>query len=350
MTNKTTYKKMITLLFIITVLTTAITCNPNLTGPYEDPPGRRDYTWTVDTLIVPEADDFYASRMWGSSPEDIWVCGFGSANCKLYHFDGKNWKGYPEIKGDFKGLYGFASNDVWLTGVYTVGRIDLWHFDGSSWKLKDTIRFPGTHSAHPTNIWGDSPGNVYLTGFVNEDTDGNFYGFIYKYNGLWWRNLNLPKVRVGFQVCRYKNEELVIRGTTDDEYIGKIYSYKNNKLKELYSGSLTVGFGVHFIKGHILIQIGTVFYEYTNGVMKLSVDLGENYYGGMWGRNPKDIFCDTKQGIGHFNGTDLVTLKETASAKETPFDALLFENKVVFWGWSLVSGVKNLIYTAELME
>ncbi|MDO8548583.1 MAG: hypothetical protein Q7S39_00325, partial [Ignavibacteria bacterium] len=66
-----------------------ISCNNNPFKPPDDPPGRRDYTWTVDTLNIPFTN---LTRIWGSSPMDVWAIGpGGDANKTIYHFDGEKW-------------------------------------------------------------------------------------------------------------------------------------------------------------------------------------------------------------------------------------------------------------------
>lgn len=62
---------------------------PNLVGPAEDKPGRRDYIWSVDTIKVYSR----VNDMWGSAPDDIWAINDGSpASNRICHFDGYNWR------------------------------------------------------------------------------------------------------------------------------------------------------------------------------------------------------------------------------------------------------------------
>ena len=69
--------------YIVIIISTLIffinwDCKKNPVGPENIQPGRRDYTWTVDTLTVPNGDLFYLFSLWGSSPTDIWAVGSGS--------------------------------------------------------------------------------------------------------------------------------------------------------------------------------------------------------------------------------------------------------------------------------
>jgi hypothetical protein len=53
-------------------------CN-TIEPPGEDTPGRRDYVWTVDTLMVPEGRSV-PSWMWGANENDIWAVGASYTN------------------------------------------------------------------------------------------------------------------------------------------------------------------------------------------------------------------------------------------------------------------------------
>jgi len=58
----------------------------NTTEPNDElNPGRRDYTWTVDTLAGLNNPRY---RMWGSSPTDIWATTGSNWNVSISHFDG----------------------------------------------------------------------------------------------------------------------------------------------------------------------------------------------------------------------------------------------------------------------
>ena len=85
-------RKLVNLLvFIFTFsfeLFTSAGCS-SATGPITSSPGRRDYTWTVDTLNIPYTMLGY---IWGSSPTDVWAVGPGGDLDKtIYHFTGEKW-------------------------------------------------------------------------------------------------------------------------------------------------------------------------------------------------------------------------------------------------------------------
>ena len=88
-------KKNILFFFSISsiILTTLLLFNTcNTTEPTDElKPGRRDYSWTVDTLKVPEGRSIPYS-MWGANENDVWAVGLSYLNAYcIWHFDGNSW-------------------------------------------------------------------------------------------------------------------------------------------------------------------------------------------------------------------------------------------------------------------
>ena len=79
-------KNLIRILFTISLLSLTNCKENSINGDDNLEPGRRDYTWTVDTLNIPFTS---LTRIWGSSPMDVWAIGpGGDADKTIYHFDG----------------------------------------------------------------------------------------------------------------------------------------------------------------------------------------------------------------------------------------------------------------------
>jgi len=158
------------------------------TEPEELTPGRRDYTWTVDTL---KAFNTYLMKMWGSSANDVWAIGHGSdLNNTIWHYDGNDWT----TDGISRGLnpwciYGFAQNDVWIGGAD--GKI--WHYDGSRWSEKlsynEQINFQ-YYDIIFMDIWGETPDDVYAVGLTM--TSDNYQAAIMMhYDGSKWSRVDI---------------------------------------------------------------------------------------------------------------------------------------------------------------
>jgi hypothetical protein len=78
--------KKIFLAIISLTLISFNTCDDNPVNGDNVKPGRRDYSWRVDTIDSPN-NSF--SCIWGSSPTDVWVGGKGGVTSydRLWHFN-----------------------------------------------------------------------------------------------------------------------------------------------------------------------------------------------------------------------------------------------------------------------
>jgi hypothetical protein len=100
--------------FILVIIFILISLQCDTTEPPVDdlPPGRRDYVWTIDT-ISSGSFQTYLTSIWGSSPNDVWICGFDSDRSKsIMHFDGQKWSPAQNIP-----LQSFAISPNIVSGV-----------------------------------------------------------------------------------------------------------------------------------------------------------------------------------------------------------------------------------------
>jgi len=113
--------------FLAMTLLTLNTCSDN---PITDDtqPGRRDYTWTADTLWT--EDRFGIADMWGSSPNSIWMVALGaSAKDCLWYYDGVKWARSKQILSPgLTTVFGVSSADIWIADAY-----------GSIWRTQEAI-------------------------------------------------------------------------------------------------------------------------------------------------------------------------------------------------------------------
>ncbi|TAK66759.1 MAG: hypothetical protein EPO24_01225 [Bacteroidetes bacterium] len=164
----------------------------------EDPPtqiipvlGKRDYTWTVDTLAYPGSFQTNMYDMWASSSKDVYVVGHNDRGYgKMYHYDGNSWSpvkllvieggGVPTAPIDLSGVFGFAPNDVWAVGEHIYQNPNpppnfldsslIIHFDGTSWK-----EIPVAKGRQLSCVWGSAPSDVWF---------GGAWGSLYHFDGI----------------------------------------------------------------------------------------------------------------------------------------------------------------------
>jgi hypothetical protein len=163
-------------------------CDDDPVGP-RLPRNPREYTWTLDTLAYPGSLQTVMRYIWGSSANNIYVCGSNDrASGRMYHFDGQSWtnvkllitEGGPLSRvGFFNGIVGFSADNIYAVGDVGI-HFDpfLIHFDGSQWSEINVPDGTGLLS-----IWARSPGEIWI---------GGFHGFLARYNGSRFIQDTLP--------------------------------------------------------------------------------------------------------------------------------------------------------------
>lgn len=155
--------KKIVLILSLIILSMLSSCKNKIVGPGDDTPGRRDYTWTVDTLVGSPWTSMV--RLWGSSPTDLWATGGGGdVDNLIQHFDGTKWRtGITTKYGMYyspRGIFGFAKDNFYI-GTCEGG---VWHFDGNSLRQIKELQDSLHEGTVFDNIWGKSPNDFYAVG------------------------------------------------------------------------------------------------------------------------------------------------------------------------------------------
>ncbi|MGD8782677.1 MAG: hypothetical protein PVH88_27440 [Ignavibacteria bacterium] len=342
---------------LITILCTVFSCSDNpITPPEELEPGRRDYVWTVDTLDMPMN---YISSVWGASPDDVWaVGGAGTQYDRLLHYNGTEWETYTKeiIWCTGNTLYGFSSNDVWMGGGggWLDGGAGIWHYNGSKWSKNFIYNVDEAYITDVYDIWGSQSNDLYACGIIDYRIDGkdNLRGFVLHYDGSIWKEV----VRADFNsqfldVRKEQNKVYVFALKTTLSACDTVVFYELNgsELKEIYSSPEDeIVFGnFHYINGKVYFLIAQDVYRYINGNFVEQFSLGHQNFGyQFYGRHEKDIFVRMRDGLAHYNGTDIEYLYNfplnMVSIRDEP---VLFENDVFF---ALRSEAKNMVLHGRL--
>lgn len=346
--------KIILPVVTILLLITYFSCKSPV-GPVDLTPGRRDYTWTVDTLSGPW-DPIY--RIWGSSPTDLWaITSGGDIRNSIYHFDGTRWTtGKYIIHYGLFSIYGFSQNNVYIGAQNRIYR-----FDGVSWKETAVLTKDGhDYDIVFDNMWGESlwgpPTALFAFGAYPDDKGlaNNSVIALFNFRDNKWSMLNTnglkgiveelyrnkPDNRIYLRVIKYSN-------TFDSTFI---YEYNNpGKYTELYKTILSnqgaylslINGEVYFVlKTEIATRIGNRF----QAILKLD---GTNFSGGIWGRNLKDIFLTMTDGLAHYNGNDIKYLFHFDKPNTYTSGAVLFDKEVFFLVYEFQTSL-SLIYHGKL--
>jgi hypothetical protein len=324
-------KKNIFLLYSISLLLTFASFNScNTTEPTDElKPGRRDYTWTVDTLKPPEGRSLPYS-MWGTNANDVWAVGLSYLNAYcIWHFDGNSWTNYtPDKYINPTCVWGTSNNNIWI------GSSDgaFWHYDGIKWnKFSETI-IPNYQQFIIQSMYGSSPSNIYAVGFADSIGGSSYKAVIMHYNGSKWELVNIPNIPNSFDQIFYDENsgKFIISGwifNQPDEYL---YSFDGSTLNQLFS--TYNGLYLSRIGNEIIAIVnGSKLYRLKNNNLEVFKDFSSTIFSGYAvGRNEKDVLTANQDGIGHYNGTDLITLLPKWNIELDLNAAIVFEKEVFF--------------------
>jgi len=340
-------RKKYLLSLVAILLFTSFSCNL-LTGPGNNlQPGRRDYTWTVDTIRI---FSNYIQEIWGSNPNDIWGVGpGGDLSTTIWHYDGKQWSTDGVGRNlSPESVFGFAKNDVWIGGED--GKI--WHYDGSNWKQNYQHTINSFTNIGFYDLYGTSNHDFYAVGTVWFDNETR-RGIILHYDGSSWKqeylansNSYFVKVRVSQDGTRYiYSIKQDVQYNSNDTTV--FYEFDGKNLKQIYSDEdKTIKQGwVSIIDGNPYFSLANVIYRYQQNQFEELFKANSQFYTpSIFGRSEKDIFLGTSEGIEQYNGTDVQLLLTDASFVN---GGQLFDKEVFFLNTTLRNGI-SLIYHGKL--
>ncbi len=315
-----------------------LSCKDKIVNPNDDEniePGRRDYTWTIDSLetIAPYNSYYY---IWGSSPNDVWIVGnIGDLDKTILRYDGNSimpMKGAPVT--DFWSITGFEKNNVWLGDESG----NIYNYNGSSFKKYGSYILPEFSYATTYNFYANSPNDIYAVGSSYKTSDNKLYGHIMHFDGKEWKYVIKPgndnhqyfKMKRGtkFNPNYYM---IAITGSSPDSTF--LYEFNGQSLKFIYKDRQGIFTSPSFfsIEDRIYIYINKKFYRPNGSNLEFYKDFSDTHINGtkFFGRSEKDFFVQTTNGIGHYNGTDLTTILPL-QGRFGIFDAVVFEKDVFF--------------------
>ncbi|MGB2868838.1 MAG: hypothetical protein WBD36_10325 [Bacteroidota bacterium] len=318
------------------------------TGPVDDiKPGRRDYTWFVDTIRTPEN---IISGIDGISSTDLWAVTIpGDYRQTFFHFNGISWS-TDGINRPFspQRVRVVASNNGWSVG----SQGDIWHFDGNQWQAQSRVTVDSNYYVSLEDIDGDSPNNMYAVGTFF-DNGQNLHSLIHHFDGNSWSRVATIDAHCTLARIRFyaQGRALILGsahipdGSVPDS--SKIFEFNGTSLKEIYSGLESASEVGSFtpIQNGIIIARGRKlsFYDGKNeqGIVTLASGNVIN------ARNTKDIVIGGPDGIAHYDGTDVQYLYRFSVSTTRIDGSEVFDNAVFVIAFDLTQRL-NLVYRGYL--
>ena len=340
-------KFLILIFFVGALLIFLNSCDS--TEPVDDlKPGRRDYTWTVDTLTGLNNPRF---RMWGSSPTDIWATTSSSWENSISRFNGTHWQsfGIADLT-NANAIWGYSGSKIF----FGADRGRIWKFDGTTWNIFAELTKEGHSDIVFNDIWGLSENDFFVFGAYPDQ-----YGFnnsvIAHYLNSNWKMLNTTGL-YGIVTDLYKNVAdnkiyLIVNGGTNFTDSTKVYELIQGGYQFLYGNVWTKGVqaDISLINNEVIFVLGNQIARRINNQFQTILNVSNsNFYQRIWGRNTKDIFLLMTDGLAHYNGTDMEYLFYFNRTPSTQiYGAALFEKDVFFLVDEAPSGL-SLVYRGRL--
>jgi len=335
-------KLKIFLTFAAAILIITNSCKDNGTGPEKLEPGRRDYTWTIDTLKFPTGEFATLYSIWGTDPNNIWASGSGSSNqYRLWHYSNGNWNnieiGFSILEATK--LFGFNNSNIWLGTAFGI----IAHYDGIKWTSLGNLSPPGERFIIQ-GLWGTGTTDLYAFGFLDKQDRTGYKGCIMKYNGSKWSFLSIDTLSLNFLSMGYDNDvqKYFLHAYQSESGMQFIYELSGNKLTKLLESKEETK--VFNMNNKAYFMVGKKIYKYSkNGGLYLWKDFSSfTIYAGIFaGRSEKDIFTVNWGGIGHYNGDDIIMLFQT----DLWFiDSILFDKEIFVVCKNFQTGVNVIVH------
>ena len=272
------------------------------TEPEEIPPGRRDYTWEIDTITTPF---FSLNDISGVAPNDVWAVGPGGGLDKtIWHYDGVSWT-TDGISRGISPMTVFAIDDVVCIAG---GDGKIWKRENNVWAESAKIEIDGFLEVGFQDIWGSSKNDIYAVGVAAKVGDTIFrYSVIAHYNGKGWKIIDTKGEKCSFISVRRSpsNLKVFFTGYRLEPHLidtSKVYELNNNTIEQLYWDKEEdyEYVDLEITQSELIFVLGNKLCTYTNGKFSTFLNIGKHY--GVSIRNRKDIFINMKDGIKHYNG------------------------------------------------
>jgi hypothetical protein len=339
-------KKNIFLILLLTAQVMFISCKNDVVMPDDSNAiaGRRDYTWTADTI---KFGYLHINSIWANTINDVWALSIvGGTYENIYRYNGIAW--YKE------------------TSAPVPNTVSLWGTDKNLWI--------STHDGH---IW-KYYNNIFTSSenFFYEETEIDFYsmagknddeiiacggksipfnrdGLIYKYNGIAWQPDLVIKNYGNLYWVKYsrRNDKYYFLSYLDNKEATdttRLIEYDGKRVNTLLYQKEGENFMINDIDGYLYITDGNKIYRYYNGRLNYLLEITEpNFKGQVWGRNKNDLIFQMKDGLIHYNGTDLEYILKFPNNVEYGSCAYVLDKDVFIHAFDNNSGY-NIIYHGKL--
>jgi len=325
-------KTLFNFIFVLFTLIGSLSCDS--TEPIDElKPGRRDYTWSIDTLSKIAYKNSY-TELWGYDPQHVWIAGDSwDLDKNILRFDGTSWHLIPILNQPPAAwaLYGIDANNIWAAGN------SFWKYNGNRFEFYNKYSIQGFARILTNDIYGSDISHLFAVGGAEEDTTGNLHPFILQFKNNSWELIHVDSMRGVFVYVKYSDSDpnslyLLLSEVNSGapDYL-RIFNYSNNRFTELHNNELNPSDTpwITVLNNEATIAWDKKIFQLANGKPKLLYDFSSTIksHSPFWGRNIKDLFFEVEGGLGHYNGEDIKVLFPI-NKKFYIMNCLFFEKQV----------------------
>ena len=327
---------LFSLISILSLL--SVTCKNEVTAVEDNvKPGRRDYEWEITTINEDAPNNLY-TQLGGVTPDEIWIMGSaGDFDKTILKYNGIKVSRYGQLSIDPRAVFGLSQNEIWFSG----SQFDIWKYNGSSISKFSTDSLDGYYNSFVVDIWGSDKNNLYAVGSGTITSTGQITALIMNYNGISWNypippvpDLHLVRIRKGTTDNNYYLLGVIVKSGEPDVY--GFYKFDGASILpfNLNDESETIDKSITVLDNFLYFYDNKEIYKMMNNGVQHFISLENTNVNGtqIWGRNEKDFFIQTIDGIGHYNGNNLETLSKI-EGNFGIFDGLILDSDVYFVGF-----------------
>lgn len=274
--------------------------------------GRRDYVWEEDTLEVPLHEYVIFRDIVGNSPNDIWL---GNLDAGLWHYDGEKWK-LTEFPGRTpSALWLFEDNTLWIGTSQNV----ILKSENGVWTESYPLTYKDYDRIQIFGMYGKAKDDIYAVGIaskgIKEEQRYVTEGIFLHYNGNEWSFLDLlesDEIQLNHIYYQENINTYFIWAikAEDGEVLDKLFIFDGKNLTEILSTPGSINLST--LKGIVYINNNFEVFKYINNKLVLWKDFtGTEFVSNFTGRSENDFFNRSRNGIGHYNGKDYITIYPT---------------------------------------
>lgn len=244
--------------------------------------------WCVEE--TPEAG-YFLNGIWGSSDRDIYAIGRDSGSKgSMFHYDGSSWSRLtPDMEEVLNGICGFGADDIYVVGAN--GYIS--HFDGASWS-----KMTSSTSKDVRDVWCHDVDNVYSV-----DVNGG----VHRFDGSSWSQVYSGNIDHTINVIWGSNTDDIYIGGRDSSSEGVLLHYDGSVWTsiDLSLGMFSQYYDIWGADSDTVFIAGTYGISTFNGSVWNTDNPNGMFMHSIWGFEENDVYVADDVGqILHYNGTD----------------------------------------------